>query len=164
MKLRNTSYIVVAILSVFFLGCKKDDSSGNSSNTSVLDPCNQVNGSMRWTFNGVSGCANSSLFADAAIVLTAMGMQSSGETLVMELDSMAAGTYVMNEEQNTIVYTDNLSMAWMTSNDQPGTLIITENNTSTNRIRLTINASLRNVITGQSRQLTNCTLDAYYTE
>jgi Family of unknown function (DUF6252) len=164
MKLRSAFYLVVAILSVVIYGCKKDDSSGNSSNTSVLDPCNHVNGSMRWTFNGVSGCANSSLFADAAIVLTAMGMQSSGETLVMELDSMAVGTYVMNEDQNTIVYTDNLSMAWITSNNQPGSLVITENNTSTNHIRLTINASLKNVLSGQSRQLTNCTLDAYYTE
>ena len=163
MKAFSAAFLVTSI--VVFSACRKDDGADNTNNsTSILDPCNQPNGSMRWTFNGVAGCANASLFADAAIVLTVMGMQSSGETLVLELDSMGVGTYTMDENQNTVVYTDNLSMGWITSSDQPGTLTILENNTSSNRIRLTVNCPLKNTISGQFRQLSNCSLDAYYTE
>ncbi|MFM7309057.1 MAG: DUF6252 family protein [Flavobacteriales bacterium] len=165
MKIVTTfSAALLVTVIVVFSACRKDDETTNTGTNTIIDPCNQPNGSMRWTFNGVAGCANASLFADAAIVLTAMGMQSSGETLVFELDSMNVGTYTMDENVNTIVYTDNLSMGWIISNDQPGTLTILENNTSTNRIRLSVNCALKNVISGQFRQLNNCTLAAYYTE
>jgi hypothetical protein len=54
-------------------------------------------------------------------------------------------------------------MAWESTNDNPGTLVITSNNTSTNVIQGTFNLTVRNPL-GVSKNITNGNFKVSYTE
>jgi Family of unknown function (DUF6252) len=139
--------------------CKKDDDDDDP----VTDLCALPNGSLKWTSNGQNLCANASLFADYAIVMTVNGISQQGATLTLELDSVNQGTYQMKELVNSILYTDVLGMAWQSTDDNPGTITITKNNTSTNEFEATFNVPVRNPL-GMSQTLSGGTLKVFYTE
>lgn len=63
--------------------------------------------------------------------------------MTLELDDITPGTYTMNEDTNSILFTDQLAMAWQSTNSNPGTLIITSNDTANNILQATFNPTVR---------------------
>ncbi len=150
------------LLSLLFLSSCGEDSPENPLNN-ISDNCSLPNGHLKWTVEGNDYCANASLFADHALVMTMNGITLTGITITLELDSILPGTYPMKADINSILFTDQLGMAWQTTDDNPGTLQITSNNTSTNLLQASFSATLRNPL-GLSKSLSQGTIKIHYTE
>lgn len=148
------------LLAVSFSACKKDDDGDDTA----LEGCSLPQGSLKWTADGGALCANASLFADYAIMMTINGVSQTGATLTLELDSVAPGTYQMKELENSVLFTDELGMAWQSTDDNPGTLTVTKNNESTNEFEASFTVAVRNPLLGTSQTLSGGSIKVFYTE
>lgn len=155
--------VLFALWAISFAGitaCNNDD---DDDNNPAPDVCTLPTGSLRWTIGGTQRCADQSLFGDYTIIMTINGIAGNGETMTLELDSVTPGTYEMKADVNSILYTDNLAMAYQTTDDNPATLTITKNDTSNNRFEATFSGTLRNPL-GVSKTITGGTVKVNYTE
>ena len=115
-------------MAVLHTSCGDDDDDPNTN--SVTDGCSMPNGHLKWTSQGTQYCANATLFGDQSIDMTINGITQSGVTMTLELDSVMPGTYQMTSDVNHLLFTDQLAFDWQSTNSQPGTLIITKNDTA----------------------------------
>ena len=161
MKMKIKLIIALLLPTIFLNSCGDKDDDPNTG--PVTDGCTMPNGYLKWTVDGGQLCSNATLFADYAIVMTVNGISQSGVTMTLELDSVTPGTYQMKEDINSVLFTDQLGMAWQSTNDNPGTLQIISNDTSTNLIRANFNLTVRNPF-GISKNITGGQLRIFYTE
>jgi hypothetical protein len=156
MKKWFTLFLFAALTGAVISSCKKDEEEPG--------PCDELGSVfLKAKIDGDQFCANTTLFADYTILLTVNGMMDNGATLTLELDSLQPGTYEMGEMTNHALYTSSLAMGYETTDDNPGTLIITSHNEATNRIKGTFSATLRNPLGGDV-SLTSGSFDLVYTE
>ncbi len=141
---------VFIILFSFFYGC--DD-----------DPETTIKYFLKAKINQVEWTANTSLFADQAIVLTINGMNNNGSTLTLELNDVTPGTYTITKDRNHILYTDELANAFESKNSLPGTLTISENDASKNIVKGTFSVTLQSPLTGNI-EIKEGNFELYYTE
>lgn len=142
-----------AAMSFAFASCKKDKK----------DECDLDGYQLKATVNGSDWCANQTLFADNAILLTINGIRDDGSTLTLEFDSTEVGTFVIKGDTNHILYTDALALGYESTNDNPGTLTVTQNDKSNNKFKANFNVTLRNPVTAASVAL-NGSVEVLYTE
>lgn len=142
-----------AAMSLAFASCKKDKN----------DECDLDGYQLKATVNGSDWCANQTLFADNAILLTINGIRDDGSTLTLEFDSTEVGTFVIKGDTNHILYTDALALGYESTNDNPGTLTVTQNDKSNNKFKANFNVTLRNPVTAASVAL-NGSVEVLYTE
>lgn len=128
------------------------------------DECQMVNGSIKWEFDGASYCANANIIAGYAVGLTLNGLTLTGVSLTMELDSLEPGTYNVSQDQNVIVYTDQLGLAWTSVDSNAGSIIISSHDSVSNKIRASFIGSLRSPITGEIKQISNGQISVTYIE
>lgn len=158
--MRKVLFATCAFL-LFFISCKDDKESIIPA--ILTDNCELPNGHLRWTSGGKESCANASLFGDLAVVMTINGISFTGESFTMELDNVAPGTYIMTADTNHVLHTDQLGMAWESTNGNPGTLTILSNNTSTNQLEANFNVTLKNIL-GLNKTINSGNLKILYTE
>ncbi|HNR20115.1 MAG TPA: DUF6252 family protein [Bacteroidia bacterium] len=142
-----------AAMSLAFASCKKDKK----------DECDLDGYQLKATVNGSNWCANQTLFADNAILLTINGIRDDGSTLTLEFDSTEVGTFVIKGDTNHILYTDALALGYESTNDNPGTLTVTQNDKSNNKFKANFNVTLRNPVTAANVAL-NGSVEVLYTE
>ncbi len=147
MKIKVAAYIPVTqcIISgvIFLLACSE-----KKENPPAVDPC-LINGYyLRASMAGESWCANTTLFADFAIVMTINGISSNGASMTLELDDVIPGSFPITQDRNHILYTNSLGVAYHSTNDNPGSLVIQSNDTSANIIQGSFNVTLRNPMAG----------------
>lgn len=156
---RLQQILLVITLIPLLWGCKKD----GDEEQSLAVGCSLPTGSLKWTADGASQCANVSLFADHALIMTVNGITVTGATMTMELDSVQPGTYAVKELTNSMIYTDQLGMAFLSTDTAPGTVTITKNDTVANWLEATFTVSLKNPL-GVSKTITEGMLQVDYTE
>lgn len=127
-----------------FTACKKDKKEEQT------DECQIGTSKLTASINGQSWCANQTLFADEAIVLTINGMRNDGSTLTLEIDNFMPGIYVINADTNHILYTTSTAIGYESTSDNPGTLTIIENDQSNNRLKADFTVILREPLAGNS--------------
>ena len=150
--------MLLLVISGFAFSCSKknDDKPG-------ADNCLLNSYYLKADVAGVSWCANTSLFADYAIVMTINGISSNGATLTLELDDVAPGTYQIKQDRNHVLYTSSLGVGYESTNDNPGSLVIISNDTTANIINGSFNVTLRSPVSG-NLSLSNGTFKLFYTE
>ncbi|HQW23752.1 MAG TPA: DUF6252 family protein [Bacteroidia bacterium] len=151
----------LALLILIIAGCKKEDET--STPIAPVGCSSILPNKLSVKVDGQSWCADQTCFGDLAIVMTINGINSNGSTLTLELDDFTPGTYPINQDQNHILYTSSLAMAYESTNSNAGTLVITSNDTTSNLIKGTINSTLHNPLGGDVA-LTEGTFSIYYTE
>jgi hypothetical protein len=129
----------------------------------LTDNCELPNGHLKWSSGGSQTCANASLFGDLAIIMTINGISLTGETFTLELDDVAPGTYAMTTDTNHILHTDQLGMAWESTNAMPCTLLVLSNNTSTNLLEANFSGTLQSPL-GLTKVINSGTVKVSYTE
>lgn len=159
--MKKVQMAALAIVFSVLAACSGDKDEINSN--PIIDNCSLPTGSLKWAISGVSRCADQTLFGDYGILMTINGIAGNGESLTLQLDSVRPGTYSIKADVNSILYTDNLAMAWQSTDDNPGTLTISLNDTNTNRFEATFSATLRNPL-GASKTLNGGNIKVYYTE
>jgi hypothetical protein len=143
-------------------GCKKDDTE-TPAPTQPPAACGISGMRLQGTIGSDGFCANTSLFSDYTIVLTANGIMSNGTTFTMELDSVDVGSYAMRADVNSVLYTDPLGLAWKSIDGGSTTLTISSHETGGNRIQGSISGNLFSPIGGASRAI-SASFDLTYTE
>ena len=152
-------YFTLFTAILLFGGCKKDSP---SNTTPAAVACSSaLPNKLSCKVAGQEWCANTTCFGDLAIVMTINGINSSTSSLTLELEDFAPGTYQITQDRNHILYTS--GDAWESTNDNPGTLVITSNDTSTNRLTGTFSVTLRSPIRG-NLTVTNGSFNLFYTE
>lgn len=96
--------------------------------------------------------------------MTINGITQAGLSMTLELDSVEPGTYTMDDNTNHLLFTDQYAFDWQSSDDQPGTIVITKNDKSANQIEGTFQVNAKNSITGTFRQISNGNFRLTYTE
>ncbi|MBK9637368.1 MAG: hypothetical protein IPO63_05985 [Bacteroidetes bacterium] len=104
-----------------------------------------------------------SLFGDLGIIMTINGISLNGETFTMELEDVSPGTYTMSSDTNHILHTDQLGMAWESTNANPATLVILSNNTSNNVLEANFSGTLKSPL-GLIKTISSGSLKVNYTE
>lgn len=150
-------FLAVALLA---FSCKKKDDDAPSPTPAPA--CGISGMRLQGTIGSDAFCANTTLFADLAIVLTANGIMSNGSTLTLELDSVGVGSHAMRAEVNSILYTDPLGLAWKSIDGGSTTLTISSHDTGGNRIQGSISGSLYAPIGGAARAI-SASFDLTYT-
>jgi hypothetical protein len=129
----------------------------------LTDNCELPNGHLKWSSGGSQTCANASLFGDQSIIMTINGISLTGETFTLELDDVTPGTYAMTTDTNHILHTDQLGMAWESTNAMPCTLLVLSNNTSTNLLEANFSGTLKSPL-GLTKVINSGTVKVSYTE
>jgi len=143
MKMTLTFWGLLTVLTLTLFACKKEEEEV------IEDPClNYSAYTLNATIGGDKWCANASLFADYAIVMTISGINDNGSTLLLELDDVDPGTYSITGDSNYVLYTSTLADGFQSTNDNPGTLTIVSHDLSTDRIRGTFSVTVLSPLTG----------------
>ncbi|MFN8153459.1 MAG: DUF6252 family protein [Bacteroidia bacterium] len=164
MKTKYTLFLLLPLFMAltFITACGDDDDDPNTN--AVTDGCSLPNGHLKWTTQGTQYCANATLFGDQAIEMTINGITQSGISMTLELDSVDPGTYTMNDNINHLLFTDQFAFDWQSSDDAPGTLVITKNDKTANLIEGSFSVNAKNALTGTMRQISNGSFRINYTE
>lgn len=133
--------------------CKKNDDTA----TPVISYFLQA------TIDGQTWKANTSLFADKAIVMTINGINQQGSSLTLELDDFTPGTYQIKNSRNHIIYTSQLADAFESTDGNPGTLVITSNDESKNLLKGTFTFTGQSPLSG-NKTISNGSFEVFYTE
>lgn len=132
-KLLYLSFIIFMLTNIS--ACTKDE--GPLTNTPV-DVCILPNGFIKWNDNIGSYCATTA-FADEAITMTMNGISANGPTIIFDLTDYSVGNHPITETINSIYYTNALGFAFISSNNNPGTLNITYYSPTNHQIKGTFN-------------------------
>ena len=143
------------------ISCKKDDEEDPAP--APVNTCGITGMRLQGTIGSESFCANASLFADLAIVLTSNGISQNGATLTMELDSVDTGSYAMGADANCLLFTDQLGLAWNTIDGSGTMVVISSHDTGANRIQGTVTGDLTSPIGGGTRTI-SASFDLTYTD
>ncbi|HQV01264.1 MAG TPA: DUF6252 family protein, partial [Bacteroidia bacterium] len=127
--------VLFLVIAMGFMGCNKDSET-------------PIKYFLKANIYGATWEANTSLFADQAIVLTVNGMKSDGSTLTMEINDVTPGTYPITNDRNHILYTSQLADAFESKNALPGSLVIISNDVSKNIIKGTFQVTVQSPLTG----------------
>lgn len=153
--------VLFACCALLLHACGKDDDPAPSPGSPVA--CGVDGFRLQATIGPDAFCANASLFADRAVLLTVNGIQTTGATLTLELDSTSVGAHAAGESINHVLYTDRLGLAWRSSDSDPATLDITSHDTAANRIKGAVNGRLHAPVGGATRTI-SATFELVYTE
>lgn len=151
--MKQNILIAVLFFMVAFVSCKKD----------TKDECDLDGYLLKANIGGNEWCANQTLFGDQAVILTINGIRDNGSTLTLEFDSTEVGSYIIKGDTNHILYTDALAMAYETTNDNTGTLTVTQNDKTNNKFKANFSVTLRNPLTAASLPLSG-SVEVLYTE
>jgi hypothetical protein len=133
------------VLIGFLVACDKKDDDSSTTNPPAATGCTSLlPNKLSAKIANQEWCSDQSCFGDLAVVMTIM-----------------PGTYQITEDVNHMIYLN--GDGWESTNDNPGTLVITSNNTSTNQIKGTFTVTLRSPLSG-NLSVTEGKFDLFYTE
>lgn len=151
------------LISLLIISGLASSCSKKNDNKPGADNCLLNNYFLKADIGGSAWCANTTLFADYAIVMTINGISSNGATLTLELDDVSPGSYQIKQDRNHILYTSSLGVGYESTNDNPGNITIISNDTASNVINGSFNVTLRSPVSGNV-SVSNGTFKLFYTE
>lgn len=145
---------LIALSAIVLLGSCLKDTEELAQDTGLLpSTCGSTGARLQATVGGSTYCANGQLIAtgDGSSVLIT-GLSLSGTTLIVQVDSLVAGTQAITEASNGVLYMEN-GNTYVVHPNEPGSLIISEADTAARILKATFNANLRNEMSGVSRNV-----------
>lgn len=158
-KLLNLGSLVIALMLV---SCAKDAQEIAQDVGLIPSTCGSDGARLQATVGGSSYCANAQILATgdgSSVIIT--GIDLTGNTLVLQLDSLTTGEQVMNEASNSILFMQT-GTTYTIAPHVEGSLQILLVDTLSRRLKATFQAPVRNAINGLSKQLEG-EVDVMYT-
>jgi hypothetical protein len=164
--MKTSLRLLLVSVVLFSWSCSKDSSDDNASGNNNNSSCTSLlPNKVSATINNVTWCADSICFADySGLGMTIFGQTFDGASILLELDDVTPGVYTMGTDVNYLLYIDSFGMAYESTDDNPGEIVITQNNTSTNSFKARFNVVLRSPLLATSLPLTGGNVDVLYTE
>lgn len=119
----------------------------------VPNTCGTDGARLQASFNGSSFCPTAQLIAvgdSSSVIVT--GVDLTGNTLIIQLDTLAAGDHPMTEASNGVLYM-HIGKSFTIAPGSTGSLNISSFDAQTRRIKATFQAPLFNEESGETRQL-----------
>ena len=151
----RTGSILPALLflvSLPFQSCMKDTAEVAQEVGLLPAGCGSDGARLQATVGGNSYCANAQIIAvggEGSAVLT--GIDLSGNTFILQMDTLGVGTHAVTEASNSMVYVQT-GASFVSGPDSEGTLNIQHHDAATRRLKGTFSAPLFNELTGETRQ------------
>ena len=141
----KTALFLALSATVLLFSCKDDDEDPKN--------CLEVNGqpSLWADIDGEYWCADNSVLASLSGSVTVNGQSIDLSTLVLEIDDHAVGTYEIDLGRNAVLYVEN-SVGFEPDDNNPGELVISAHNETTNLLEGSFSVVLRNP-QGETRSL-----------
>lgn len=158
----NSLYLAAVIGSLCLSACMKDTEDTAQDLGILPATCGTAGARLQASVDGASYCARAQLIAtgDSSTVMVT-GVDLTGNSLLLQVDTLAQGTFEINEMNNAIVYMQ-VGNTYVVDPAHPGTLTITAFNASTHELKAAFNVTLLNELNGQTRAL-NGDFEVVYT-
>lgn len=155
-------FTAIAAATLSLSACMKDTEDTAQDLGILPSTCGSAGARLQASVDGASYCASAQLIAtgDSSTVMVT-GVDLSGSSLLLQVDTLAQGTFEINEMNNAIVYMQ-VGNTFVVDPAHPGTLTITAFNASTQELKAVFNVTLLNELNGQTRAL-NGDFDVIYT-
>lgn len=151
MRIRTHPLVLMAALLVS--GCAKQAQDIAQDLGLIPEECG-VNGSrVSATFNDNTYCANAQVIAagDGSSVMVT-GIDLSGATLVIQLDTLATGDHPIDEARNAVLYSS-MGSTWTVPTGAVGQLHIEAHDTQSHRLKASFSAPVQDALSGTPRNL-----------
>lgn len=149
--MRKSLHFGILVLALTFVSCAKEAQDVAKDLGLIPSSCGSDGARFRATVGGEEYCAGAQILAtgdgSSAIVT---GIDFAGNTLLLQLDSLATGEQPMNEASNSLLYMQTGSTFTIAPNVE-GTLNITHLDTGTRKLKATFQVPLLNVLTGATK-------------
>ncbi len=142
--------------------CQKDTTEVARDLGVLPSTCGQDGARMQATIDGASYCGNAQLIAtgdEGTVIIT--GIDLTGNTLIVQVDSLAVGEQDITEATNGVMYMHNGS-PYVVMPGETGTLTITQVDTTAHVLKANFSVTLRNDMNGISHGVVG-SLDVVYT-
>ncbi|MEO8591012.1 MAG: hypothetical protein ABI432_16660, partial [Flavobacteriales bacterium] len=142
--------------------CVKDQEDVAQAAGITPSTCGIAGTRLQATVDGASYCANAQVIAtsDGSTAMVT-GVDLLGSSIILQLDTLAIGAFPMNEMENSALYM-HTGTAFVMDPAHPGTLTITEHDTTTHSLKAAFEVILLNDLNGSTRVL-NGDFDVTYT-
>jgi hypothetical protein len=156
----NTLVILLALGAL--TACQKETQELAQDAGLLPSTCGQAGARVQATIDGNSYCGNAQVLAtgdEGSVMVT--GIDLLGNTLVIQLDSLALGQQAITDATNGLLYMAS-GTPYVVEPGNPGTLTITQVDTSARTVKADFDAMLRNEMSGNARHVVG-SLDVVYT-
>ena len=127
----------------------------------VPSSCGSDGARVQATIDGDSFCADGHIMAVSdGTSANISGIGLLGSTITVQLDTLAEGTYVINEAENAVLFMA-LGTPYVSMADQPGTLTISSHSATDHRLKAAFEATVRNEMSGNTKVVVG-TVDVAY--
>lgn len=140
------------MVSLPFQSCVKDTAEVAQEVGLLPAGCGSEGARLQATVGGTSYCATAQLLAvggEGSVILT--GVDLSGSTLILQLDTLGVGMHAITEANNSMLYMQT-GTSFVSGPDSDGTLVIEQHDASTRRLKGTFSTPLLNDVHGETRQ------------
>ncbi|HRH36756.1 MAG TPA: hypothetical protein PK760_00330 [Flavobacteriales bacterium] len=157
-----TSAFIVTIIASTFIACVKETEKAAQDTGILPTTCGSDGHRLQATIDGVNYCGNAQVIAtgDSTTVI-ATGVDLLGNTIVVQADSLVVGEQAINMTSNGVLLIQSGSTYNVTP-DHPGTLTISQIDTSAHVFKASFDVMLHCELSGVNRHVVgNC--DVVYT-
>ena len=162
MRMNTLPLLAIALLTAGLVSCAKDTEDLAQSAGILPSTCGSDGARVQATVDGNSYCGNAQVLAtgdEGSVMVT--GIDLLGNTLVIQLDSLALGQQAITDATNGLLYMAS-GTPYVVEPGNPGTLTITQVDTSARTVKADFDAMLRNEMSGNARHVVG-SLDVVYT-
>ncbi len=160
MRHTNTLLFLVSLLTI--TACAKAGKEVAEELGLVPSTCGSEGARIEATIGGDTFCANAQIIAlsdGASANISGVGLL--GTTLTLQVDSLAEGTFSINEAENALLLMS-LGTPYVSVADQVGTLHITGFDPVARRLKADLEATVRNEMDGATKNI-SASIDVIYT-
>ncbi len=158
--MRSTTLLLSIIVGL--TACEKDTTEVAQDVGVLPQGCGSDGARLQATVDGNTYCASAQVLAvGEGFSVTVTGVDLTGNTIILQADSIGVGTQPITEANNGILLMENGTTFVMLPGNL-GTLHITEADTSARVFKATFDVNLQNDVSGQSRAVQG-SVDVVYT-
>ncbi|HRH68027.1 MAG TPA: hypothetical protein PLB89_00835 [Flavobacteriales bacterium] len=160
--MRHTNLLLLLMTIATLSACVKAGKEVAEELGIVPSSCGTDGARIEAQVDDASFCADGQIVAlSDGHTATITGLGLLGSSLSLELDTLEAGTYPINEARNAIMYMS-LGTPYTSMADQPGTLTISGHDVEGHRLKAHFEATLRNEMSGGTKAISG-SVDVTYT-
>ena len=159
--MRSITLLLAIIIGL--TACQKDTTEVAQDVGVLPQGCGSDGARLQATVDGNSYCASAQVVAvGEGFSVTVTGVDLTGNTIILQADSIGMGTQPITEANNGILLIQN-GTTYVVLPGNSGTLHITEADTTAHVFKASFDVTLQNDVSGQSRAVQG-SLDVVYTE
>lgn len=160
--MRHTNLLLFCVSLATLTACAKAGKEVAEELGIIPSTCGADGARVQATVDGASFCADGQIVAVAdGTSANVSGIGLLGNTLTLQLDTLAVGAYTISEAQNAMLYLAT-GTPYATMGDSAGVLTITAHDQAAHTLKASFQATLRNEMSGATKPVSG-SVDVTYT-